>query len=178
MRRTSKELERLGRRAAREVDGTVQRVRHLRSEPKPDMDDVTLARKVETVLFRRLPDVKGHVNINVVDHVVVLHGQAKNPTRIRQIESIVRGIPEVTGIESNLHLPKTPARTRADSPGARKGGTRKTSKPRDTGKRFNAEKTPAEPGDTPAEVAAGGSGRRAAPLGSTGDEETEPDSTA
>ncbi|MFL5828111.1 MAG: BON domain-containing protein [Thermoleophilaceae bacterium] len=180
MRRTSRQLERLSRRVASEANGMVQRVRHLRAEPKPDMDDVTLARKVETVLFRALPEAKGKVDINVVDHVVVLHGEAKNPARIKKIEATVLAVPEVTGVENLLHLPKTPAPSRADSPGARKGGTRrrKTASPRGTGKRFNAERTAAEPGDTPSEVAAGGGGRRAAPLGSTSDEGTEGNSTA
>jgi hypothetical protein len=80
------------------------------------MDDVTLARKVETEIFRPRGAPKGSVDINVVEGVVYLRGEVKRPAQIKSLEARVREIPEVRGVENLLHLPKTPSPTRADSP--------------------------------------------------------------
>ena len=57
---------------------TKQKVTHRQEEPK-EFDDVTLAHKVETELFRD-PDIpKGQININAVDGVVELRGEVKRP---------------------------------------------------------------------------------------------------
>ena len=79
-------------------------------------DDVTLARKVETEVFRAADSPKGDVDVNVVDGVVYLHGQVKQPEQINEIETRARRVPEVAGVENLLHLPGTPAPTRADAP--------------------------------------------------------------
>jgi BON domain len=108
--------ERLGRRVISDVFGLVQRVRHLRQEPKVGMDDVTLARKVESEVFRAADSPKGDVDVNVVAGVVYLHGQLRQPEQIKEIETRTRRVPEVVGVENLLHLPGTPAPTRADAP--------------------------------------------------------------
>ncbi len=108
--------QRLGRRVASDAFGLVQQARHLRREPKVGMDDVTLARKVETEVFRADDSPKGDVDVNVVDGVVYLHGQVKQPEHVKEIETRVRRVPEVAGVENLLHLPGTPAPTRADAP--------------------------------------------------------------
>jgi osmotically-inducible protein OsmY len=111
-RRATRQGERLGRRTASDAYGLFQRARHLRSRPKPDMDDVTLARKVETEIFRAADSPKATVNVNVVDGVVELRGQVKRPEQIKDLERQAAAIPEVKGVENLLHLPKTPAPTR------------------------------------------------------------------
>jgi BON domain len=108
--------ERLGRRVASDAFGLVQRTGHLRREPKVGMDDVTLARKVETEIFRDADSPKGDVDVNVVDRVVYLHGQVKQPEQIKSIETRAGRVPEVAGVENLLHLPGTAAPTRADAP--------------------------------------------------------------
>ena len=80
------------------------------------MDDVTLARKVETQLFREPDSPKASVNVNVVDGVVYLHGDVKRPEQVKELEREALRIPEVKGVENLLHLRKTPAPTRADTP--------------------------------------------------------------
>jgi hypothetical protein len=92
------------------------------------MDDVTLARKVETEVFRAAGSPKGDVDVNVVDGVVYLHGQVRQPEQIREIESRTRRVPEVVAVENLLHLPGTPAPTRADAPRSqqRSGTARRT----------------------------------------------------
>ena len=108
--------ERLGRRVLSDAFGLVERVRHLRQEPKVGMDDVTLARKVESEVFRAADSPKGDVDVNVVDGIVYLHGQVRQPEQIKEIETRTRRVPEVVGVENLMHLPGTPAPTRADAP--------------------------------------------------------------
>lgn len=126
MRQTSRRAERLGRRAGSFVAGKAEAVRQGGRGPKP-MDDVTLARKVETELFRDADAPKGQVDVNVVDGVVELRGQVKHPDDVKSLEAKTRAIPEVRGVRCLLHLPKTPSPTRADSPRAhtKRGETRR-----------------------------------------------------
>ena len=78
------------------------------SVPK-DLDDVGLARKVETVIFRdeRIP--KGKIDVNAADGVVWLRGEARTPEMIKTLAEEASAIPEVRKVENMLHLPKTPA---------------------------------------------------------------------
>jgi hypothetical protein len=171
-RRSGGRVERLGRRVVRDATGMAQRVRHSKPPPK-DLDDVTLARKVETELFRPADAPKGSVNIDVVDGIVTLRGEVKSPAQAEALERAARAIPEVRGVENLLKLPKTPSRTRADAPGRsrRTGGRKPTAAARGestTAKsgRFNRERTPADAEPGPQERAATRQGRGAAPLGS------------
>src|SRR4051812_45080966 len=79
------------------------------ARPKP-LDDVTISRKVESVLFRGESVDKGKISVNTADGIVSLRGEAKTPEQIKQLEAKVREIPEVKDVENLLHLPKTPAR--------------------------------------------------------------------
>ena len=84
-----------------------------RAEPPPkpkQLDDVTITRKVETILFRDKSVNKGKVVVNTADGVVSLRGEAKTPELIKALEAKAREIPEVKDVENLLHLPKTPAR--------------------------------------------------------------------
>jgi osmotically-inducible protein OsmY len=174
-RDTSRQAERLGRRVAGDAYGVVQRARHLRSTPKPGMDDATLARKVETEIFRAADSPKATVNVNVVDGVVWLRGQVKRPEQIKRLERQVASIPEVTGVENLLHLPMTPAPTRADTPRTQQRTRSSTRRPsprpqeRVTDDHSSDLAQDAEP--PPREVAEEGRGRSTAPLGAQRDEE-------
>jgi hypothetical protein len=77
-----------------------------------DLDDVALARKVETIIFRDDSVPKGHIDVNAANGVVWLRGQAKTPEMIKGLERQCASIPEVRRVENLLHLPKTPAPTR------------------------------------------------------------------
>jgi hypothetical protein len=126
-RRTSRQGERLVRRLASDAIGLVRRAQSAaRTAPKPGMDDVTLAHKVETELFRAADAPKGTVNVNVVAGVVELRGQVKHPEDVRALEQKARKIPEVRGVENLLHLPRTPSPTRTDSPPAHRRRAAKT----------------------------------------------------
>jgi hypothetical protein len=78
-----------------------------------DLDDVAVARKVETTLFRDETVPKGKIDVNAADGVVWLRGEAKNPEMIKALVQQASAIPEVTRVENLLHLPKTPAPTRS-----------------------------------------------------------------
>jgi hypothetical protein len=87
-----------------------------RQRAPKDLGDANLAQKVETILFRDLGQAKGDVNINVADGVVFLRGRVKHPEDVNHLEQQAAAIPEVKRVENLLHLPKTPAPTRADVP--------------------------------------------------------------
>jgi hypothetical protein len=141
-------------------------------KPKP-LDDATITHKVETVLFRDDSVEKGKIDVNTADAVVWLRGEAKSPEQIKELEARALAIPEVKQVENLLHLPKTPAPTRADTPpsqqktrrhkgtaAARKAAPKRTTSERKTA-RANAEPTPKE-------LAKSGKGRQPAPLGTDG----------
>jgi hypothetical protein len=86
------------------------------TRPKPGMDDVTLTRKVETEIFRVRGVAKGKIDVNAADGVVWLRGEAKTPELIKRVEARAAAIPEVARVENLLHLPKTPAPSRTDTP--------------------------------------------------------------
>lgn len=124
-----------------------------------DLDDVAIARKVETVIFRDESVPKGKIDVNAADGVVWLRGEAKNPEMIKTLEAQAAAIPEVKKVENLLHLPKTPARRPKPS-----GGDPARKAPRGV---TNEGRT-AQGEDLPVEVASEGEGRQPAPLGSNG----------
>jgi hypothetical protein len=89
-----------------------QRTSPQASQAPKDLDDVSLARKVETVIFRDDAVAKGKIDVNAANGVVWLRGEAKTPEQIKLLEQQTLVIPEVTRVENLLHLPKTPAPTR------------------------------------------------------------------
>ena len=82
------------------------------SQRPKDLDDVGLARKVETIIFRDDNVPKGKIDVNAANGVVWLRGEAKTPEMIKTLEAETSAIPEVRKVENLLHLPKTPAPTR------------------------------------------------------------------
>src|SRR5215211_1921550 len=147
-----------------------QRPNPQRSSKPKDLPDVTIARKVESEIFRGEDRPKDKVDVNVVDGEVYLRGQVKTPDLINTLEAEARQIPEVKEVHNLLHLPNTPAPTRADTP-RRAQKTRRTpaKKPRTEPRRLNADKSIQEDAHAdvrPKDLASEGRGRPAAPLGS------------
>jgi osmotically-inducible protein OsmY len=74
-----------------------------------DVDDVTLARKVESEIFREAEAPKGDVSVNVQDGIVQLRGMVADD-RWRDRLAVEAGKVEgVKGVENLLHAPGTPA---------------------------------------------------------------------
>src|SRR4051812_33924972 len=113
-------------------------------QPKP-LDDVTITRKVETELFRGQGVDKGKISVNTADGVVWLRGEAKNPEQVKELEARTAAIPEVKRVENLLHLPKTPAPSRTDTPPPQRKTRR--SKPAATARTVTPARATAEKDD-------------------------------
>ena len=172
--------------AGRIAGGVARQVSGAR-EPEPpappparpkDLDDVTIARKVESVLFRDRKVAKGKVDVNVAEGVVWLRGEVKTPDLVNLLEARAREVPEVRRVENLLHLPKTPAPSRTDTPVSQRKTRR--SRPRPDARTVTAsdvsDEAPAPVGAEPSPRQAGatGTGRQPAPLGSEDDEASGP----
>ena len=73
-----------------------------------DPDDVTLARKVETEIFRAADAPKGDVSVNAEAGVVYLRGTADDAWIARLADEAGR-VEGVKGVKNLLHRPGTPA---------------------------------------------------------------------
>ena len=100
----------LRRHGGRLVRGTVseahalkQKTTHLREEPKPQPDDVTLARKVESEIFREADVPKGKINVNAENGKIVLRGEVDSPELIDELVGKARKVQGVQDVESLLH---------------------------------------------------------------------------
>jgi osmotically-inducible protein OsmY len=104
VRRTWRRTARAGRRVRSTAYGATQRVRHRREEPK-DLDDVTLARKVETEIFRDPGVPKGQINVNAQRGLVQLRGEVPTADMLTELVERTRKVQGVREVESLLHLP-------------------------------------------------------------------------
>jgi osmotically-inducible protein OsmY len=85
---------------------TVNAAQRGRRQP---VDDVTLARKVESELYRRARVPKGHISINAEEGVVFLRGVMDRQDDIERTADAARKIAGVRAVENLIHLPGTPA---------------------------------------------------------------------
>jgi osmotically-inducible protein OsmY len=70
-------------------------------------DDVTLARKVETHIFRAHDAPKGTVSVDVQAGVAYLRGEA-SPEWIDRLAAEARRVDGISGVKNLLHTPGTP----------------------------------------------------------------------
>jgi osmotically-inducible protein OsmY len=106
-RSTGRSAAQAGRGVASQAQGAAQAVKHRDEEPK-ELDDVTLARKVETEIFRDAEVPKGQINVNVEDGVVYLRGEVERDL-IEDLAQKTRSVQGVLGVENLLHAPGEPA---------------------------------------------------------------------
>lgn len=104
VRKKKRRLMKEARHKASEAAGAAQRAAHPMSSQAPVEDDTTLARKVETILFRSPEVPKGSINVNSEKGVVVLRGAVDSTERIQELEQKAEAIPGVRGVRSMLHL--------------------------------------------------------------------------
>ena len=95
-----------------EAQAAKQKATHLKEEDKPQPDDVTLARKVETEIFRDADIPKGQINVNAENGKVVLRGEVEEPELIKDLEKRTKKVQGVQEVENLLHVPGTPAPTK------------------------------------------------------------------
>ena len=112
-RRRVRQGGRLGRAASAQAEGLAQKAKHLEEEPKPQPDDVTLTRKVETEIFRGADIPKGQINVNAENGKIYLRGEVGQPELIKDLEDRARNVQGVQDVENLLHLPGTEAPTKS-----------------------------------------------------------------
>jgi osmotically-inducible protein OsmY len=112
-RTASKKAERVGGTATGQASAMKQKATHLKEEEKPQPDDVTLARKVETEIFRDADIPKGRINVNAENGKVVLRGEVEQPELIQDLEKRTKKVQGVEEVENLLHVPGTPAPTKS-----------------------------------------------------------------
>jgi osmotically-inducible protein OsmY len=112
VRGMSKRAEQTGGAGAAKAEGVKQKATHLKEEEKPQPDDVTLARKVETEIFRDADVPKGQINVNAENGKIVLRGEVEKPELIQDLEKKTKKVQGVTEVENLLHTPgsATPAK--------------------------------------------------------------------
>ena len=104
-RRMSAKAERTGKAVAAEAEGVKQKATHLKEQEKPQPDDVTLARKVETEIFRDADVPKGQINVNAENGKIVLRGEVEKPAMIKDLEKRAKKVQGVAEVENLLHTP-------------------------------------------------------------------------
>jgi BON domain len=112
VRRTVRRRARAVGRQAQYEAGKVIGLTHAvadRHHGTPELDDVSLVRKVESELFRDRTVPKGQISINADRGIVVLRGELDDSQQIRHIENAAREICGVRDVENLLHTPGVPA---------------------------------------------------------------------
>jgi osmotically-inducible protein OsmY len=74
-----------------------------------DADDVTLARKVETEIFRSADAPKGDVSVDVQAGVAYLRGEVADDSWRARLADDASHVDGIKGVENLLHPPGTPA---------------------------------------------------------------------
>jgi hypothetical protein len=110
VRRGERRAAMRARRAESHAAGLARRTANAarRGEREP-LDDVTLAHKVESELYRRTGIPKGHISVNAEDGCVFLRGVLDRQEDIERIATATRQIAGVRAVENLTHLPGTPA---------------------------------------------------------------------
>jgi osmotically-inducible protein OsmY len=73
-----------------------------------EYDDVTLARKVESEIFRPEDAPKGDVSVNAQDGVVELRGEVKRPEQVKELGEAAARVEGVKDVHNLLHTPGSP----------------------------------------------------------------------
>jgi osmotically-inducible protein OsmY len=110
LRRGERRAVRSARRAESHAVGAARRTinARFRADELP-ADDLTLAQKVESQLFRRADVPKGQVSVNAEEGVVFLRGTMERQEDIDRMGEEARRIAGVRAVENLLHPPGTPA---------------------------------------------------------------------
>ncbi|HEV7663913.1 MAG TPA: BON domain-containing protein [Chloroflexota bacterium] len=108
-RRLGRGMLRRWRGAAAETYGMSHRIVHLVPRTTDVADDETLCQRVESQLFRDRHIPKGNLNISCEHGLVILRGELETEADIEHIESRVRRVHGVRGVQNLLHPQGTPA---------------------------------------------------------------------
>jgi len=115
VRHAGHRAERVGRRLRSDVGGKLAAARAARAPSVAPADDVTIADRVRSELFRDPEIPKEDLSINVERGVVVLRGEIPEGGMRSRIVDEVERIDGVWGVRDLLHLPGEPAPTEVAS---------------------------------------------------------------
>ncbi len=104
-RRSTQRVEKAAQTITSEAKATKAKVTHRKEAEKPQPDDVTLARKVETEIFRDADVPKGQINVNAENGKVVLRGEVEKPEMIEDLVKRTQKVQGVREVENLLHTP-------------------------------------------------------------------------
>lgn len=90
------------------AQGAVQEAARPLRRGRREYDDTTLARKVESELFRPPDAPKDSVSINVHNGIVELRGEVKRPEDVKALEAETAKIEGVKTVHNLLHTPGSP----------------------------------------------------------------------
>jgi BON domain len=107
LRHGSREAERRAHDVAHKARGVVAEATPP-GRDSSELNDPTLAAKVESELFRPADAPKGSININVEKGVVYLRGQVESQEQMDGLLARTRDVDGVTQVENLLHLPGSP----------------------------------------------------------------------
>src|SRR5512132_3806332 len=110
-RQSGRKAGRAGQSVGSQAYGLKQKALHVREESKPEPDDVTLARKVESEIFRDADVPKGEINVNAEGGIVFLRGEVDDASMIDDLGKAARKVQGVREVENLLHAPGSPAPT-------------------------------------------------------------------
>src|SRR5207247_11166791 len=105
IKRAAKRFRQAGRKAqgvTAHAQGLKEKATHLSEQEKSQPDDVTLARKVESEIFRGADVPKGQINVNVEDGVVYMRGELVQPDLIEVVDVQERNGRSTRAVESGL----------------------------------------------------------------------------
>jgi hypothetical protein len=96
--------------AQQRTQGAVMQAGSQARQEDRDYDDITLARKVESEVFRpvEMHELKSSVSVNVADGIVELRGEVPDPQRISALGEAARAVAGVREVNNLLHTPGTP----------------------------------------------------------------------
>ena len=108
IKRAAKPFRQAGRKAqavTAQAQDLKAKATHLSEQEKPQPDDVTLARKVESEIFRDADVPKGAIDVNAEHGKVVLRGEVDSTELIEELVGKARRVQGVEEVESLLHTP-------------------------------------------------------------------------
>jgi osmotically-inducible protein OsmY len=115
-RRARRGAGRQGRYMAGSAAGAVKRAASQATPARPAPNDVALARKVESVIFRPEDTPKGRVSVNAENGVVFLRGELERQEQIDMLAAAAQHVDGVREVRNLLHLPGAPALSKEGGP--------------------------------------------------------------
>ena len=101
-------IERTKQQAAGVAKGAAHGAVHAVRRDDREYDDVTLARKVESEIFRPPDAPKDSVSVNVQHGVVELRGEVKRPEDVKALGAAAQRVDGVKEVHNLLHTPGSP----------------------------------------------------------------------